>query len=277
MSDRLPALLVPLGSSRPVLGDAAMGTALLRAVEPGTCLEELSVVRPALVRDVHLGHLAAGARLVRTNTFGASRARLATHELVDVASINAAAVARAREAIAASDRGPVVVAGVLGPGADREQAEALAAAGVDLFLIETARTVAEAGAILSIALDLGPVVVSFSPEANGRLADGAPLGEACRALPQADGVGLNCGQGARAMVTSFAELPADRPRFVFPSAGLPTAPSGEPLVWPEAPATFAAAAGRMRGASVLGGCCGTTAAHLAALGDLLGAATKGDA
>lgn len=254
-----------------------MGTALLRAVEPGTCLEELSVVRPALVRDVHLGHLAAGARLVRTNTFGASRARLATHELVDVASINAAAVARAREAIAASDRGPVVVAGVLGPGADREQAEALAAAGVDLFLIETARTVAEAGAILSIALDLGPVVVSFSPEANGRLADGAPLGEACRALPQADGVGLNCGQGARAMVTSFAELPADRPRFVFPSAGLPTAPSGEPLVWPEAPATFAAAAGRMRGASVLGGCCGTTAAHLAALGDLLGAATKGDA
>lgn len=257
-----------------------MGTALLPSVEPGTCLEELSVVRPVLVRDVHLAHLSAGARLLRTNTFGASRARLATHEIGDVASINAAAVARAREAIAASDRGPVVVAGVLGPGADREQAEALAVAGVDLFVIETVRTVAEAGAILSIALDLRPSVVSFSPEANGRLADGARLGDACRALAQADGVGLNCGQGARAMVASFAELPADRPRFAFPSAGLPSRParaSGEPLVWPEDPPTFAAAAGRMRGASVLGGCCGTTAAHLAAVGALLGAATKGDA
>lgn len=253
-----------------------MGTALLPSVEPGTCLEELSIVRPALVRDVHLAHLAAGARLLRTNTFGASRARLSAHEIGDVASINAAAVARAREAIAASDRGLVVVAGVLGPGADREQAEALAAAGVDLFVIETVRTVAEAGAILSIALDLRPSVVSFSPEANGRLADGARLGEACRALAQADGVGLNCGQGARAMVASFAELPSDRPRFAFPSAGLPST-AGDALVWPEDPPTFAAAAGQMQGASVLGGCCGTTAAHLAALGGLLGATTKGDA
>ncbi len=267
MSDRLPVLLASLGPSQPILGDAAMGTALLPAVEPDTCLEELSQIRPDLVRAVHLDHLSAGARLLRTNTFGASRARLSAHAIADVASVNAAAVRCARDAISASGRENVLVAGVLGPGADREQAEALAAAGVALFVVETVRTVAEGGAILSIARDLGPVVVSFSPEADGRLADGASLSEACRALPYADGVGLNCGQGARATVACFAALPAGRPRFAFPSAGLP---SGEPLVWPEDPATFAAAVGQLRGAAVLGGCCGTTAAHLTALAAVLG-------
>lgn len=273
MTDRLSALLAPVAPAlegarpRPLLGDAAMGTALLADSDGDECLPELAQVAPERVRRVHRAHVAAGARVLRTDSFGASRAQLAHHGLADVAGVARAAVARAREALAeARVRG--LVAGVLGPDGDREQAEALGEAGADLLVVETVRTVAEARALVAISIDVAPVVVSFSPEIGGRLADGASVAEACAAVG-ADGFGLNCGQGVAAMAAVFAELPRGRVRFVFPSAGLP---SGEPLSWPDGPSTFAAHAEAFREATVVGGCCGTTAAHLTALAEAWNAA-----
>ena len=241
-----------------------MGTALART----GCLEALSRSEPALVREVHLAHLHAGAGLLRTNTFGCNRARLSHHGLeAEVVALTNAAVACAREAIAECGRA-ALLAGSIGPGAEtyREQVEALAHAGVDLLFLETFTDLDDAIVALDTARTTGlPVAVLVSPDRDGRLR-GATLNEVSRALADADAIGLNCGFGAAAVAQAFAALPIDRTRFAFPNAGLP---SGRPdaLVWPDTPADFATAARDLAaaGATVIGGCCGTTAHHLAAL------------
>ncbi len=243
-----------------------MGTALARS----GCLEALCRSEPGVVRAVHRSHLEAGAALLRTNTFGGHRVRLAIHGLErDVSALCVAAVACAREAMEQAGRA-VPLAGVIGPGGDsgavRAQAEALALAGVDLLFLETFLGVEDAVAALEAARTSAlPVVVFLSPGRDGRLG-ATTLAEASEALSTADAWGLNCGFGVASITEAFAALPRSRTRLVFPSAGLPSGPPDR-LVWPDTAADFARAACDLSaaGATVIGGCCGTTAAHLVAI------------
>jgi len=216
---------------------------------------------PEAVAEVHALDLAAGAKAVVTNTFGANRLWLARYgKAGEAAAINRRGAALAREA-AGPDR---FVVGSIGPTAAgdpdalRAQADALADASVDALLFETFRADQAAAALAAVrGLDGLPRIVSLIawPEAAG---------EAVRRLEDlgASALGGNCQNGtAAALETAERLAPLTRlPLWIKPSAGLPGTP-------PEEPASFAAAAPKLLalGVRFLGGCCGTTEAHVAAL------------
>jgi methionine synthase I (cobalamin-dependent)/5,10-methylenetetrahydrofolate reductase len=269
---------------RVVCGDGAMGTLLLdRGVPVDRCLEELCVSRPDRVEAIHREYIAAGARVIETNTFGANAVRLARFGFENrVREINHAA---ARVALKAAQGKNVCVAGSIGPlglsaheaeerGIDRaecfsEQINALIEAGVDLIFIETFMNFEE----MEIALRAVPaghclVVTLFACEPEGRLQSGMLLTEAfgrCRELG-ASIVGANCLNGPRAMVQLFEKLPAGDLLAAYPNAGYPRYTEGR-YVYPTLPEYFAKAARELvnEGARLIGGCCGTTPAHIAAV------------
>jgi len=273
---------------RIVCGDGAMGTLLLdRGVPVDRCLEELCVSEPGRICAIHNEYVAAGARVIETNTFGANAVRLARfgfeHRVVE---INKAAVQIAQTA--ARDRN-VCVAGSVGPlgisaneaeerGIDRaeifrEQIAALLEADVDLIFFETFMNFEE----MEVALRATPkgdgVIVSlFACEAEGRLQSGMPLVDAfarCRQLGT-EVVGANCLNGPHAMVQLLEKLPAGDLLAAYPNAGYPRYTEGH-YVYPTAPDYFANAALEMaaQGARLVGGCCGTTPAHIAAVAKAL--------
>ena len=269
---------------RLVCGDGAMGTLLLdRGVPVDRCLEELCVSDPDRIRTVHEEYVAAGARVIKTNTFGANAVRLARFGLEDrVQEINKAAVRLARQATRGKE---VCVAGSIGPlgisaleaeerGINqaqcfREQIAALLEANVDLIFFETFLSFEE----MEIALGATPasaylIVPLFTCEPEGRLQSGMPVGDAfarCRDMG-AKIVGANCLNGPRAMVQLFEKLPAGDLLAAYPNAGCPRYTEGR-YVYPTAPDYFAKAAREMatQGARLIGGCCGTTPQHIAAL------------
>jgi methionine synthase I (cobalamin-dependent) len=258
----------------PVLCDGAMGTLLhSRGVSPGACLECLSLECPDAVLTIHREYLAAGAEIIQTHTFGANRLRLAIH----------GRTGQAREACG----GPAFVAGGIGPlsvavpadealAAFREQAEALRDGGVDLFIVETITSLAEMHAALSAiraASDL-PVVVQMTFDLVLQTVDGADPATAARSMVAwgADVVGVNCGFGPAHAVRAIASMrgAAVAPLAAQPSAGLPSMTPDGPR-YRLTPAAFADEARPLRdlGVALLGGCCGTTPAHIAALKALL--------
>jgi methionine synthase I (cobalamin-dependent)/5,10-methylenetetrahydrofolate reductase len=270
--------------NRVVCGDGAMGTLLLdRGVPVDHCLEELCLSEPERVRRIHDEYIAAGARVIETNTFGANAVRLSRFGLENrVREINKAAARLAREA----GRGKnVCVAGSVGPlgitgdeaeerGIDRaslfrEQIEALIEAEVDLIFFETFMNFEE----MEIALRARPtsevtVVALFACEPEARLQSGMPIVEAferCRKLGAAI-VGANCLNGPHAMVQLLEKIPAGDLLAAYPNAGYPRYTEGR-YVYPTAPDYFANAAREMaaEGARLIGGCCGTTPAHIAAV------------
>jgi methionine synthase I (cobalamin-dependent) len=272
-----------------VCGDGAMGTLLLdRGVPVDRCLEELCIIEPERVRAIHDEYIAAGARVIETNTFGANAVRLARFGFENrVAEINNAAARLAREAAKRKD---VCVAGSVGPlgisaaeaderGIDREncfreQIAALHEGNVDLIFFETFMTFEE----MEIAMRANPardeaVVVSlFACEPEGRLQSGMPLVDAfarCRELG-ASIVGVNCFNGPRTMVQVFERLPAGDLLAAYPNAGYPRYTEGR-YVYPTEPNSFATAAREMaaQGTHLIGGCCGTTPAHIAAVAQAL--------
>jgi homocysteine S-methyltransferase len=274
--------------TRVVCGDGAMGTLLLdRGLAVDRCLEELCVSEPDRVRKIHEEYIAAGARVIETNTFGANAIRLQRFGLeTRVAEINKAAARLARQ----SARGKnVCVAGSVGPlgmsaseaeerGVDRaacfaEQIEALLEAEVEIIFFETFMSLEE----MEIALGATPagerhVVSLFACEPEGRLQSGTPLLEAfarCRELGAAI-VGANCLNGPRAMVQLLEKIPAGQLLAAYPNAGYPRYAEGH-YVYPTAPDYFANAAREMaeQGARLIGGCCGTTPAHIAAAARVL--------
>ena len=268
--------------SRVICGDGAMGTLLLdRGVPVERCLEELSVSEPDRVREIHDEYVAAGARVIETNTFGANAVRLARFGLEDrVAEINKAAAAIARKA--ARDK-HVYVAGSVGPlgvslnqaeehGIDRAQAFreqicALLEEEVDLIFLETFISAEEMEIALRAVPESNSIVVSmFACQPEGRLQGGTPLVDAfalCRDLG-ADIVGANCVTGPYAMVQLLERIPTGSLLAVYPNAGYPRYTEGQ-FVYPTAPDDFARAARKMagQGARLIGGCCGTTPAHIA--------------
>ncbi len=264
---------------RPLCGDAAMGTALLAAGAPAdSCLEELCLSRPELVLDLHRQHLQAGAQIIRTNTFGANIPRLARHGLKGhLNEINRQAVQLARQAARETD---ARVAGTVGPldlpaasPAEREelfraQIGVLLDAGATLIAFETFQDIEELLSALHAkqALHHCPAICSLVPDEHGLLPDDTSLEEAFARLAAADAeiAGLNCVNGPLAALAALESLPAPPPipLAVFPNAG----PHHE-----IPPAEFANAAPFLisRGVRLLGGCCGTTAAHVAALATAL--------
>jgi homocysteine S-methyltransferase len=277
-------------AARPLLLDGAMGTLLFsRGVPQRAVLDELVVTRPDLVSAVHREYIEAGADIIETNTFGASRPRLAPHGLGDQARFfdrRAAQLAREARDVAGRD---VLVAGSMGPlrapihgpwrpgerdlrAAIREQAEGLLEGGVDLFLLETANELGDLliGVEEVRALCDLPVVASMTFGEDLAAMDGTTPREAAIALTAAgvDGLGVNCGAGPVACLEALASLAVDGAphRLIMPNAGLPSRVE-ERFVYAAGPAYFGDLVPRAldAGARLIGGCCGTTPEHVAAM------------
>ena len=283
-----------LAAGRPIPADGAMGTALMAAGLPAGLAPDawlLTDAGAAAVADVHAAHVAAGACLVLTCTFGANPLRLAGGPAAGLTAEvcrTAAAIARgaAGDAVLAGSIGPtgelLAPYGDLDPGAAREafaaQAGALAAAGVDVLWVETMADLAEVRAAVVGALDAAPdlpIVATLTFE-RGRTLFGDRPEAAAAALAELGvaAVGANCGAGFEAVLEVLPGLAAGAP-------GLPLvakANAGHPVVGADGsvsyPATAADAALYARraleaGAVIVGGCCGTTAAHVAAIAGAL--------
>jgi methionine synthase I (cobalamin-dependent)/5,10-methylenetetrahydrofolate reductase len=288
-----------LAEGRPVLMDGAMGT-MLHASGIGfeACFDELNLTQPELVAGIHRAYLAAGAQVVETNTFGANRFKLAVHGLGGrVADINTEAVELARQAIRSTGR-RALVAGSVGPlgvrlapygrvnaaqalEAFKEQIGALARAGADMLVIETHTDLAEIAEAIRAArmVTSAPVVASLTFTRDDRTLLGETPGRAAVALAetQPDFIGANCSGGPAQLLRVLGQMRAATPgmRFsIMPNAGWPERVNGR-IMHPATPGYFAeyARAFCQAGASLIGGCCGTTPAHIAAMHQAL---TEGD-
>jgi len=274
-----------------------MGTLLYsRGIPFERCFDALCESDPDLVRGVHLDYVAAGAELIETNTFGANAFRLAEHGLEDrVHAINLAGARLAREvADAAGAAGRKVwVAGSVGPlgvtlapvgavdaaaarAAFAAQIAALAEGGVDVLWIETMRDVREAILAIEAARSVCalPVAVLATFGEDGLTATGLAPETVVRALEEAgaDVVGANCSTGPAPMLDVVARMAAAAraPVAAIPNAGLP-AVAGSRYIYTSSPAYMAEVAGQMldAGVRVVGGCCGTTPEHIAAMRAML--------
>ena len=264
--------------------DGAMGTMLYaKGVLVPKGFDALNVLRPDLVSDVHVEYVRAGADVIETNTFGANRVKLGAVGLADeVEAINREGVRLARAA--AGDT--VYVAGAIGPlgiriepwgktGVDearehfREQATALLAGGVDLFVLETFRDVNELGAAIDAVRSLTdlPVVAQMTTEEDGNTLDGTPPERFAPELARhgANVLGVNCGVGPASMLETIERLEAvtSLPLSAQPNAGKPRGVEGRNLYL--CPPEYMASYARrfiQHNVRLIGGCCGTTPEHI---------------
>jgi methionine synthase I (cobalamin-dependent) len=299
------ALVELLGAREWLLADGATGTNFFAmGLMTGDAPELWNVEQPERVAALHHEFVAAGADIILTNSFGGTRSRLALHGAEDrVEELNQAAARIARAAADAAER-PVVVAGSMGPtgelfvplGAlDRERAEAafaaqaraLAAGGADVLWIETLSSREELEAAVSGAASTGlPVVCTMSFDTNGSTMMGfAPtdLAALCPTLEAAPvAFGTNCGIGAAEVVACILNMAEAALRgsvlVAKANCGVPEYVDGV-LRYAGTPELMAEYARLVRdaGARIIGGCCGTTPAHTAAMRSALEAHTPGAA
>jgi methionine synthase I (cobalamin-dependent)/5,10-methylenetetrahydrofolate reductase len=269
-----------------VPGDGAMGTLLMeRGYTLDRCLEELCVSNPEVVSRIHADYIAAGARFIETNSFGANACRLSKYgfeeRVVEIAG------AGARLAVEAARGSDVVVAGSVGPlgisadqareqGIDRKMVfrdhiTALLEGGISVLMLETFLDFDELLLALEVKKSVGatiPVICSLVCNPEGRLPNGMEIGDAFRALRGlgADITGANCLNGPHAMVQLFEKIPAEGLLSAFPNAGHPHRVDGRYLYF-TTPEYFAASARKLvaQGARLVGGCCGTNPAHIRAM------------
>jgi len=276
-------------STRPIVSDGAMGTLLHeRGVEIDACFDELNLTQPAVVADVHRDYIQAGAEIIKTNTFGANRTKLDRHGLEDrVAEINAAAVNLAQRVVMAAFK-DVLIAGDIGPlGVPlapfgrlqveeaveiyKEQAAALIEAGVDLILIETMVDMYAVNAAVEAIRQIDPHMpiiasMTFTRDRRTLLGD-TPQEVALRmAELDVDVIGVNCSGGPAQLLRILRQMKKAVPeaRFsVMPNAGFPEKVGGR-IMYPAGPEYFHdyALSFWREGADVIGGCCGTTPAHI---------------
>jgi homocysteine S-methyltransferase len=277
--------------TKPLLADGAMGTMLhARGVGFEHSFDALNLTQPAVVAETHRAYIDAGADLIVTNTFGANRYKLAQHGLAErVAEVNAAAVNLARRVVEASFR-EVLLAGDVGPlgvrlapfgrvkpeqayAAFLEQISALVAAGVDLILIETMSDLFEVAEAVRAARAAGAPAVAatmtFTRDDRTLLGDSPAKVGAALAATGADLIGVNCSGGPAQVLRLIGAVRQAAPGvrlWVKPNAGWPEHVGGR-IMYPATAAYFGeyAAAFVEAGASVVGGCCGTTPAHIAAM------------
>jgi len=281
-------VLAELLASQVVVCDGAMGTMLHTAGVPlDRSLPELNLSRPALVRDLHAAYVSAGARILQTNTFGANRLRLAAAGLEDsVSEINIAGARLAREAAQRAVH-PVLVAGSVGPAVSAPAVrrlpasaradtlrEQIAALGdwVDLLILETfgdLESLVQAVEVAASESDL-PVIAQLTFGDDGRTLRGEDPAEAAAVLAELPvaALGANCTVGPAVLVGVVDELAraTGLPISVQPNAGLPQR-LGSKLRYARNAAYFGDAAQRFvaAGATLVGGCCGTTPAHVRAI------------
>lgn len=274
-----------------LLADGAMGTMLnARGVSFEKCFDELNLTNPAVVAEVHREYIEAGAQIILTNTFSANRFKLEKYGLQNqLAAINTAGVELAKRVAAASFK-EVLIAGDIGPlgvrlapfgrvqledarAAFGEQVEALCAAGVDLIVIETIADLYEAREAVLAAKEhcSRPVIVSVTFTRDGRTILGDTPEKAARALAEsgAEVIGVNCSGGPAQLLRILRQMKQAAPQMKFwvkPNAGWPEQVSGR-IMYPADPEYFGtyAVAFRAAGANLVGGCCGTTPRHIAAM------------
>ncbi|GAB7387865.1 bifunctional homocysteine S-methyltransferase/methylenetetrahydrofolate reductase [Bacillaceae bacterium] len=268
---------------RMLIGDGAMGTYLYQLGIPvGVNFEELNLTNPVLIGDVHRQYIEAGAQLIQTNTYMANRERLSRFGLEDkVKEINRAAVRIAKEAAG----GDVFVAGTIGGLRNarqkglpldeasrhfREQLDVLLAEEVDAVLLETFYDLEELLTVLRIARRATekPIICQLTME------DGLDVTGAFAALRDegADIVGLNCRTGPYKITRAFEQVPLMAGVYfsAYPNAGLPDYVDGR-YEYVATPEYFGQSALRLReqGVRLIGGCCGTTPAHIRKVAEAL--------
>ncbi len=270
-----------------VLLDGAAGTNLQQAGMPGNaCPEQWILEHPDVMRSLQRSYVEAGTQILYAPTFTGNRIKLAEYGLADqLADINTRLVALAKEAA----QGQAVVAGDLTMTGQqlyplgelqfeqlvdiyKEQAKVLCDAGADLFVVETMMSLQETrAAVIAIKeiCDL-PVMASLTFEDDGRTLFGTNPETAVVVLQSlgVDAVGLNCSTGPMEMVEIVGQMYAyaNIPILAKPNAGLPELENGQ-TVYKTSPQEFAEAGKKLvdAGAAALGGCCGTTPAHIKAL------------
>jgi 5-methyltetrahydrofolate--homocysteine methyltransferase len=281
-----------------VLGDGAMGTMLqAEGLVTGGMPEEWNASHPDAVRGILQGYVEAGAQVITANSFGGNRHRLAREGLQDRArELNLAAAQLASEVAGAADH-PVLVAGSMGPTGEifaplgkldprdaevayAEQAAALAEGGADFILVETMSALEEVEAAVSgarSATDL-PIAVTMTFDTHFRTMMGVKPAQAVKALHEMGirVIGANCGNGPGEIERVVGEMAAVRPDDLLlvaqSNAGLPKydAASGQ-MRYDGTPEVMAAYALKMRdmGVRYIGACCGSTPAHIRAMGEAL--------
>jgi homocysteine S-methyltransferase len=274
-----------LAEETPIVADGGMGALLSSAVSGLRCPEEANLRASESVLEVHLGYIRAGAELIETNSFGANRAKLARQFLADeLEQINAAAVRIAREAREVAGR-DVFIAGSIGPLGDvelaghdpaelhAEQAQTLEGRGVDLFMVETFFDLDELETAIAAVRSVSalPVVALMTFDSGGETLAGVKAEDAAARLRPLGlaAYGANHGAGPAAALAALARMGGDDGAVLaaLPNVGLASM-SGQRIVFPHAtPAYFAefAAQARALGARLIGGCCGTTPAQVAAI------------
>ena len=291
---------------RVVIYDGAMGTNIQKRNPTlddywgkENCSEVLVLSRPDIIRDIHEDFLRVGCDVVETNTFGATRLVLREFELADrVQEINLAAVKLAKDLarqFSTKDK-PRFVAGSMGPttklpslghigfdemvAAYEEQALALIEGGVDILLIETAQDLLQAKIAAIGVLDAMrragkrlPFQVQVTLQESGTMLLGTEIGAALTALEplDIDAIGLNCATGPAEMNDAVRYLGINSTKHisVLPNAGLPQNEGGHAVykLTPEELAQYHKHFVVDYGVRIVGGCCGTTPAHLKAVVD----------
>ena len=280
-----------ISSNKTLITDGAMGTMLhSHGVDFTQCFDELNLSNPAAVADVHRKYIEAGAEMILTNTFGANPYKLSKYGLGDkLAEINKAGVELARRAVAASFK-DVFVAGDVGPlgiriapygrvsleetrAAFAKQISALAEAGADLIVIETISDLYEMKEAVRAAKQSCklPVIssITFTRDDRTLLGDNPTKVAQILAEEGADVIGVNCSGGPSQLLRILGKMREAAPQarfWVKPNAGWPEQVGGR-IMYPADAEYFGdyALSFCQMGASIIGGCCGTTPAHIASM------------
>jgi len=293
-------LLLTQLQQRPLLCDGAMGSLLYaRGITYEQCFDALNMTQPELIQGIHTEYIHAGAQIIETNTFGANRAKLEMYNLGDkVRDINFKAVRLVREAREISGL-PVLIAGAVGPSGRplqapdeqrlrelrsifREQIEALLEGGAELLILETFSSLPELRQAVLAAQEAGgaPIVAQMSFYEDGHTLSGQSAARVAAVLNDlgVSVMGANCSVGPAATLDvlqemisavqqSFMSKESNLPLFsAQPNAGLPTR-VGNRFFYMATPDYFADYALRFAeaGVQLIGGCCGTTPRHIAAM------------
>ena len=277
----------------PIITDGAWGTQLqAQGLGAGECPDVWNLTHPDRVESVARAYVEAGSQVILTNTFGATRSRLADHGLSDKTSaINTAGVeiskrAAGSRALVFASMGPAGKMLAMGDttleelsSIYEEQAIALARAGADALLLETFADLEEVALAIAVCKKTGqPVIASLvfdSGAQRDRTMMGATTEEAVAALTAAgaDVIGANCGRGIDGYIVITKRLRAGTtlPLWIKANAGLPEIVAGQ-TVYPAVPEFFADKAQEViaAGATFIGGCCGTSPSFIAAIAKKLG-------
>jgi len=278
-----------------VLADGATGTTLMRmGLSHGNPPEEWNIIHPDRIRKMHRDFIEAGSQIILTNSFGGTSYRLKLHGLQD--RVHEFNIAAARNARAEADAAPhlVAVGGSIGPSGEilfplgearfedvkaafAEQAAALTEGGADVLWIETMSDLQEVRAAAEGAREASnlPLVITMTFDTNGHTMMGVSPIQALEAIKEYNPIALggNCGNGPgeiEGVIQAMASVGLDVPLVAKSNAGMPKLVNGQ-AHYDATPEEMACYAVRVRdfGATIIGGCCGNSVAHIRAMSEAL--------